>query len=209
MIDLSLYVITDPHLSKGRSQPEVVRASLLGGATMIQFREKEASSLDFYQAACEVLTETRRVQVPLIINDRVDIALAVDADGVHVGQDDLPAAVVRKIIGPDKILGVSASTVAEALKAQEDGADYIGVGAIYATATKADAGTAIGLTRLNNIVQAVNIPVVGIGGISHNNVHEVMEAGADGAAVVSAIVGAEDIQMAASRMREIIEKSRR
>jgi len=207
MFDLSLYVITDPDLSRGRTHQEVVRKAIAGGATMIQLREKKATSLQFYSLAEELIQETQLAKVPLIINDRVDIALAVDADGVHVGQDDLPATVVRKIIGTNKILGVSASTVDEALKAEEDGADYIGVGAVYATSTKSDAGHAIGLDRLTEIVRAVRIPVVGIGGIGHANAAQVMKTGAKGVAVVSAIVSAPDIQAAAVLMREIIANS--
>jgi thiamine-phosphate pyrophosphorylase len=208
VFDLSLYVITDPYLSKGRSHEEVVRASLAGGATMIQLREKDTSSLSFYRLACQVATETNRKGIPLIINDRADIALAINADGVHVGQDDLPATVVRTMIGRGKILGVSASTVEEAIQAEKDGADYIGVGAVYATATKADAGNAIGLVRLAEIKKSVQIPVVAIGGINLNNIAKVIRAGADGAAVVSAVVSAPDIKAAAAALKDIIEQSR-
>jgi thiamine-phosphate pyrophosphorylase len=208
MFDLSLYVITDPYLSKGRSHTEVVRAAVAGGATMIQLREKDTSSLAFYRLADELVAETRSAGVPLIINDRVDIALAIDADGVHVGQDDLPAKIVRNLIGNGKILGVSASTVEEAKKAEKDGADYIGVGAVYATATKADAGEAIGLDKLAEIKRAVRIPVVAIGGIGLGNIGDVIRAGADGAAVVSAVVSAPDMQKAAFELKEVIERSR-
>ena len=175
---------------------------------MIQLREKDASSLSFYQRAQEVAAETTLKGIPLIINDRVDIALAVDADGVHVGQDDLPASVVRSIIGNDKILGVSASTVDEARKAEQDGADYIGVGAVYTTATKGDAGAAIGLAHLAEVKKSVKIPVVAIGGIAHHNAAEVIQTGADGVAVVSAVVSAPDVEAATAALKEIIEKSR-
>ncbi len=207
MFDLSLYVITDKTLSQGRSHLDIMRASLAGGATMIQLREKEATSLAFYQEAMQLLPVCRQYQVPLIINDRVDIALAVDADGVHVGQDDLPADVVRRIIGPDKILGVSASTVDEALQAQRDGAQYIGVGAVYGTATKADAGAAIGVERLKDIAAAVSIPVVAIGGIQTHNISAVIQTGVQGVAVISAVVSQPDVEEATRKLLELVRQN--
>ncbi len=208
MFDLSLYVITDPYLSKGRSHREVVEKAIAGGATMIQLREKESTSLDFYRLAKEVVSATKKQGVPLIINDRVDIALAVDAEGIHVGQKDLPAPVVRKMIGKDKILGVSAGNIEEAKIAEKEGADYIGVGAVFSTATKSDARQAIGLERLQTVAKSVNIPAVAIGGINHDNVEAVIQSGVDGVAVVSAIVAAENIQKAAEEMKIFIDRSK-
>ncbi len=208
MFDLSLYVITDPYLSKGRSHMEVVEKAIAGGATMIQLREKESTSLDFYRLAKEVVSATKKQGVPLIINDRVDIALAVDAEGIHVGQKDLPAPVVRKMIGKDKILGVSAGNIEEAKIAEKEGADYIGVGAVFSTATKSDARQAIGLERLQTVAKSVNIPAVAIGGINHDNVEAVIQSGVDGVAVVSAIVAAENIQKAAEEMKIFIDRSK-
>lgn len=145
---------------------------------------------------------TRRYKVPLIINDRVDVALAVDAEGVHLGQEDIPCALARKLVGPDKILGISASSVEEALQAEKDGADYLGVGAVFPTGTKADAGDAIGLEKLRVIRQSVNIPIVAIGGINAGNAAAVAATGVAGLSVVSAIVSAPDPKKAACILRQ-------
>jgi len=151
---------------------------------------------------------TEEADIPLIVNDRLDVALAVDADGVHVGQDDMPAALARQLMG-GKIVGVSATTVEEALQAQADGADYLGVGPIYPTGTKPDAVPPIGLEGLAQIVRAVEIPVVAIGGISEENAAEVIACGAEGVAVISAVVSAPDIAAAARHLRETLETARK
>jgi thiamine-phosphate pyrophosphorylase len=197
-----LYVITDKALSKGRPSVEIVEQAIRGGATLVQYRAKNAPGRDMVQEALALLEVTRRYQVPLIINDRVDVALAVDAEGVHLGQEDIPCTLARKLIGPDKILGISASSVEEALQAEQDGADYLGVGAVFPTGTKADAGDAIGLEGLRAVCQAVNIPIVAIGGINADNAAAVAATGVAGLSVVSAIVSAPDPQLAARTLKQ-------
>jgi len=206
-MDWTLYVITDRRW--GRSHLEVARAAIEGGATAIQLRDKEATTRELIEAGLALRDLTREREVAFIINDRVDVALAVDADGVHVGQDDMPATLARKLVGPDKIVGVSASTIEEALQAEADGADYISASPVFATPTKPDAAPPTGLEGLRAIVEAVRIPVVAIGGINEGNVEEVIRAGAAGVAVISAVVGAPDIAAAARRLRQRIEKTRK
>lgn len=207
-MDWTLYVITDAKLSRGRSHLEVLRAAIAGGATIVQYREKEGSSLQMYREALEIRQMVREAGIPFIVNDRVDIALAVDADGVHVGQDDLPAPVARKLIGKEKILGVSATNLEEAIQAERDGADYIGAGPVFATPTKPDAAPPIGLEGLAEICRRVSIPVVAIGSVNAENAAAVLEAGADGLAIISAIVGAPDVQAASRRIRDIADAFR-
>ncbi|MBM6948401.1 thiamine phosphate synthase [Mordavella massiliensis] len=180
---------------------EAVEQAVRGGCTVVQLREKDCTSLEFYETAKKVKEITDRYQVPLIINDRVDIALAVGADGVHVGQDDLPAGEVRRILGPDKIVGVSAGSVAEAVKAEEDGADYLGVGAMYATSTKEDADVT-SREELLRIREAVDLPIVVIGGINRSNYRNFKGIGVNGLAVVSAVIAADDIEAAARELSE-------
>jgi thiamine-phosphate pyrophosphorylase len=171
-------------------------------------RDKEASSARLYQEALQLRKLTRDAQVPFIVNDRLDIALAVDADGVHVGQSDLPASVVRRIIGPGKILGVSVATVEEALQAEKDGADYLGVGPVFeARGTKPDTCEPMGLECIARIRRHCRLPIVAIGGIDAENARKVREAGADAAAVISAIVSADDISQATRRLKRILEET--
>ena len=206
-MDWTLYVITDRRW--GKSHLEVARAAIEGGATAIQLRDKEATTRELIEAGLALRELTRERGVAFIVNDRVDVALAVEADGVHVGQDDMPAKLARKLVGPDKIVGVSASTVEEALQAETDGADYISASPVFSTPTKPDAAPPTGLEGLRAIVEAVRIPVVAIGGINESNVEEVIRAGAAGVAVISAVVGAPDIAAAARRLRQRIEKTRK
>jgi thiamine-phosphate diphosphorylase len=208
-VDYSLYVITDAKLSRGRSHREVVEAALRGGATMVQYREKNASTRQMIEDALELRHLCRAHNAPFIVNDRVDVALAVDADGVHVGQDDMPASLARKMIGREKILGVSAENVEQARAAIVDGADYLGVGTLFATATKADAGEPIGLLGLEKIARVSTIPMVGIGGINLSNAASVIRAGAAGVAVISAIVSADDVERAARGLKRIVEDARK
>jgi thiamine-phosphate pyrophosphorylase len=188
---------------------EVVAGAIRGGATMVQLREKTWTTRDLVEAGRRLLAITRPTDVPLIINDRVDVALAIDADGVHVGQDDLPVPEARRLLGPDKIVGTSAGTVEEARQAEVDGADYIGVGSIFATSSKADAGDAIGPEALRRIREAVHIPIVAIGGITAANAAAAIAAGAHGVAVIAAVVGADDIAAAAGLMSEAVRAARR
>lgn len=199
-IDYTLYLVTDRELMSTETLEEAVEDAIKGGCTLVQLREKTASSLEFYENALKVKAVTDKYNIPLIINDRVDIALAIDADGIHVGQEDLPAQTVRRIIGEGKILGVSANSVESAIKAQKDGADYIGVGAVYSTNTKTDAGV-ITRERLLAVRQAVTVPIVAIGGINLQNAALLKDTGINGIAVVSAIIAQEDIEAAAKGIK--------
>lgn len=207
-LDWSLYVVTDAGLSRGRSHLAVIEAAIAGGATIVQYREKMASTRQMIAEAQALRELTRRAGVPLIVNDRLDVALAVDADGVHVGQDDMPAALARRLIGPDKILGVSAANLSEAMQAVQDGTDYLGVGPIVATPTKPDAAPPIGMDGLREICRRVPIPVVAIGGINATNAADAIAAGAHGIAVVSAVVAAEDVAAAAQQLRALVAAAR-
>jgi len=201
-----LYVITDEKASRGRSHLQVAEAAILGGADVLQLRDKEASSGRLYRVALQLRKLTRDAKVPFIVNDRLDIALAVDADGLHVGQADLPASVVRELLGPGRILGVSVDTVEEARLAEKDGADYLGVGPVFeARGTKPDAGEPLGVDRIARIRRHCRLPIVAIGGINAENARKVREAGADAAAVITAIVAADDIAAEARRLKCILD----
>jgi len=204
-LDLKLYVITDSRLLKGRSLIETVEAAIRGGATVIQYREKEATTRRMIEEAKLLRALCKAKGIPFIVNDRVDVALAVDADGVHLRDDDMPVEIARRILGPNKIIGASADTVEKAILYASQGADYLGVGSVYATSTKPDAGPPIGIEGLKRIIRAVSIPVVAIGGINEDNVAQVIEAGAAGVAVVSAVMAAPDPFQACVRLRERIE----
>ena len=195
-IDYTLYLCTDRGLMSTETVEESVELAIKGGCTVVQLREKDCSSLDFYNIALNVKKITDEYHVPLIINDRIDIALAVDAAGVHIGQSDLPASIVRKIIGNDKIIGVSAATVDEAVRAKNDGADYLGIGAMYATNTKKDTRP-VTIETLKEIRKAVNIPLVVIGGINKHTVPNFKGTDIDGIALISAIIAEKDIEQAA------------
>ncbi len=207
-VDYSLYLVTDRDLMSTDTLEEAVESAILGGCTIVQLREKTASSLEFFNNAVKVKAVTDKYKIPLILNDRVDIALAIDAAGIHVGQSDLPAHIVRKLIGKEKILGVSANTVEGAGRAQQDGADYIGVGALYSTNTKTDASV-ISKEQLREVIKGVSIPVVGIGGIGRQNAGELAETGVAGIAVVSAIIAEKNITAAARELLSIFRESRR
>lgn len=206
-IDWSVYVITDAALSRGRSHLEVIEAAIRGGATVVQYREKSVSTRQMIKEG-EALQELCRAHgIPLFINDRVDIALAIKADGVHVGQEDMPAVIVRRLVGPEVLIGVSAETVELARQAAAEGADYLGAGSVFATSTKADAGVPIGLDRLAAIVKAMTVPVVAIGGINTGNAADVIRAGAAGVAVVSAVVAAKDVEAATRALHWIVKSA--
>ncbi len=202
-IDYSLYLVTDRSFLRGRKLSEVVEEAILGGVTIVQVREKELSTKQFYNIALEVKEVTDKYKIPLIINDRIDIALAVDADGVHLGQDDMPLKIARKIIGKNKIIGISAGNVAEAKEAEKDGADYIGIGAVFFTGTKKDIDKPIGLEGLKTIVHSVNIPSVAIGGVNKNNSEDVIKTGANGISVISAILNNDDVKKAAKELKTL------
>ena len=200
--DYTLYLVTDRQLMSCDSLTEAVEQAILGGCTMIQLREKELPSLEFYNQAVAVKQVTERYHIPLIINDRIDIAMAVQAAGVHIGQHDLPAATVRKVIGENMLLGVSDSSIAEAIQAQQDGADYLGVGAMFPTGTKTDAES-VSMEELQKIRTAVSLPIVVIGGINKGNAGRFKPMGIDGLAVVSAIIAQSDIKAAAAELKDL------
>lgn len=198
-IDYSLYLCTDRRLMTSPTIEASAESALRGGTTVIQLREKDCSSREFYELGLRVKKITERYNAPLIINDRVDIALAVGAAGVHVGQGDLPCKVVREMIGPDMIVGVSAATLEEAVRAEQDGADYLGVGAMYATATKTDTRP-VSMEEILKIRAAVKIPIVVIGGINKQTLGNFKGTGVNGLAVVSAIVAQPDPEAAAREL---------
>ncbi len=201
--DLTLYLVTDPKLSGG-DLPGKVEAAIQGGVTLVQLREKTADSRQFLETALRVREVTDRYGIPLIINDRIDIALACNAAGVHLGQQDIPCKIAREILGPDKLIGVTAKTVEQAIQAERDGADYLGCGALFPSGAKPEAQP-MTLSTLSEILASVHIPVTAIGGINAENVHLPVEAGANGVAVVSAILGQPDVSAAARKLREKIE----
>ncbi|WP_449241057.1 thiamine phosphate synthase [Desulfoscipio gibsoniae] len=190
--DYSLYLVTDRAILEGRDLFQAVESALRGGVTLVQLREKEISSRDFYQTALALKDLTVKYKVPLLINDRLDIALAVDADGIHIGREDLPVQVARRLLGPQKIIGYSVSDIEEAIYGAKNGADYLGAGPVYTTTTKAVTVEPLGMEGLRSIKESVSIPVVGIGGINLNNIREVKKSGADGASIVSGILGSGD-----------------
>ena len=200
-IDLSLYLVTD-NSENEKKFLKTIEEAILGGVGVVQIREKTAETLEFYNLAIKVKKITTKYNVPLIINDRVDVALAIDADGVHVGQSDMPCDITRKLIGENKILGVSATTIEEAKKAENNGADYIGTGAIFPTTTKNDAPS-ITKKDLSDIANSINIPVVAIGGITIENANELKNTGISGLSVVSAIMNAEDPKKASEKLLNI------
>ena len=199
--DLLLYAVTDRHWLNGRTLYEVVKESLDGGVTFLQLREKTLDEAHFLEEAKELQKLCKEYKVPFIINDNVDIAVAMNADGVHVGQSDMEAGDVRAKLGADKIIGVSAQTVEQALRAQEHGADYLGVGAVFPTGSKADA-VEVDHDVLKAICEAVDIPVIAIGGITKDNVKDLAGSGICGIAVISAIFGQKDIEAATKELRE-------
>ena len=202
--DLLLYAITDRYWLNGRRLYDDVEKALRGGATMLQLREKELDEESFFKEAVELQELCRRYKVPFIVNDNVDIALRMGADGIHVGQHDMEAADVRRLIGPDKILGVSAQTVEQAILAEKMGADYLGVGAVFPTGSKDDADD-VSHETLEQICRSVSIPVVAIGGITVDNISKLSGRGLAGVSVISAIFAQPDIEAAT---RRLLEKTR-
>ena len=202
---LLLYAVTDRHWLNGRTLHSVVKESLDGGVTFVQLREKQLDEAHFMEEAKDLQALCREYNVPFIINDNVDIALAMDADGVHVGQSDMEAGDVRAKLGPDKIIGVSAQTVEQAILAEKHGADYLGVGAVFPTGSK-DGATEVPHETLKAICEAVSIPVIAIGGITQENVYTLAGSGICGIAVISAIYAQPDIKKAAENLKAATEK---
>lgn len=201
-LDLSLYLVTDKRNKTDEEFLEIIGEAIKGGTTVVQIREKEGETLDFYNLALKVKEITSKYNVPLIVNDRIDVALAIKSEGVHIGQTDMPADVARSLIGDEMILGVSASTVKEARKAENDGADYIGTGAVFPTATKDDAPS-ITKDDLKEVTGSINIPTVAIGGITLENASELAGTGIAGISVVSAIMNSKDPKTASENLLKI------
>ncbi len=205
-IDYTLYLVTDREIMSTEKLEIAVEQAILGGCTVVQLREKNCSSLAFFEMAIKIKEITDRYQIPLIINDRIDIALAVDAAGVHIGQSDIPARIARKLIGDNKILGVSASNFEEAIRAYKDDADYLGVGAMFITDTKTDAR----FTSMNELAQIrkyIPLPIVVIGGINKTTIPNFEGIDINGFAVVSAIISQPDIKAAAQNLKKILSKN--
>jgi len=202
MFDLSLYLVTDRRLSLGKTTCEVVAEAIAGGVTAVQLREKHCSTREFIDEARLVKKLLQGTAIPLIINDRIDVALAVEAEGVHLGQQDMSISDARRLAGSRLIIGISAESLADALRAEAEGADYIGISPVFATATKTDTAKPLGLAGIRLIREAVRLPLVGIGGISVDNAIEVLRAGADGVAVVSAVVSAPCPRSAAAALKQ-------
>ena len=203
--DYSIYLVTDDGCLQGRTLIDCVREALEGGVTLVQYRAKTASSAEMYAEALQLKALCDSFNVPLIINDRLDIAMAVGAAGVHLGQDDLPCAAARKIMGEDYLIGVSAHNPAEAKTALQSGADYLGCGAVFGTATKADVKK-LGTEGLTAICREKGLPVVGIGGVTADNYREVRAAGADGAAIVSGILAQPDIRATVKAIAKVSQE---
>ena len=207
-VDYTLYLVTDSDLSRGRSLLDIVRAAVDGGVTCVQVREKTVSSRAYLERLAPVRGLLRERGVPLFVNDRVDIALAVEADGVHLGQTDIPLSLARRIAGDRLIVGISCETTQDAIEAAQGGADYVSVSPVFGTPTKADTAPPLGLDGVRAIRATVRIPVVTIGGIHAANAADVIRAGADGICVVSAIVSTPDPRAAAASLRRVIEGAR-
>jgi thiamine-phosphate pyrophosphorylase len=204
MVDYSVYLVTDRDLARGRTTLEIVAAAIRGGVSCIQVREKTCSTGEFIDEALAIRSLLARHEIPLIINDRVDVALAVKADGIHLGQKDMPCSMARQLIPESMIVGISVESLDDAIAAQKDGADYLGVSPIYPTPTKTDTAQALGLEGLRSIRSEVDLPLVGIGGLNADNAAAVIYNGADGVAVVSAIVAADDPEAATRDLIEIV-----
>jgi thiamine-phosphate pyrophosphorylase len=202
-VNYSIYLVTDRDILAGRDLIDAVRQAIKGGVTLVQLREKNISSRDFFELAAALKKAVNGYNVPLIINDRLDIALAMDADGLHIGQDDLPLITARRLLGKDKILGYSVHNEEQAAYGEKNGADYLGAGTVYPTGSKADACAPIGTEMLSKIKNSVKISVVGIGGIGVTNAKAVKESGVDGISVISAILGKNDITGAANELASI------
>jgi thiamine-phosphate pyrophosphorylase len=207
-MNLDLYVITDEEVSGNLSHAEIAQRAIAGGADVIQLRDKTCGCKELLLIGRVIREITRKTRTLFIVNDRLDVALACDADGVHLGQDDMGVGVARQIAPPGLILGVSVGTLEEAVRAERDGADYVAVSPLFPTTSKNDAGPGYGLKVLQEIRHNVSIPVIAVGGINRNNVNDVIVAGADGIAVISAVVGSPDIMKAAMELREMVRKSK-
>lgn len=209
LFDYSLYLVTDRGLSRGRKTSEIVEEAIRGGVTCVQLREKDCPTREFIAEAKALLAVLRPAGIPLIINDRLDVALAVGADGLHLGQKDMAIADARRLGGSGLVIGISAESLDDAVRAEREGADYIGISPVFATNTKTDTARPLGLDGIRRIRQSVDLPLVAIGGIGVDNAAAVIAAGADGLAVVSAIVAADCPRTAAALLKREIDERRR
>lgn len=208
-MDFSLYVITDETIGSGRSHAEIARQAVLGGATIIQLRDKGRSCTELTALGREIAAITQTAGAVFIVNDRLDVAIACGADGVHLGQDDLPVSTARQLAPPGFIIGVSVGTIEEAVEAERGGADYLALSPTFSTGSKDDAGPGHGLDRLRQVCRTVRIPVIAIGGINRTNVRDVIAAGAEGVAVISAVVASPKIAAASREIADLVRQSRR
>ncbi|KOR25750.1 thiamine phosphate synthase [Clostridium sp. L74] len=199
-INYELYLITDRRFLKGRELKKVIEDAILGGVTIVQVREKDISTREFFKVAKEVKEVTDYYKVPIIINDRLDIAQAIDADGVHLGQKDMPLNIARKILGKDKLIGISVGNLKEALEAENNGADYLGIGTIFPTGSKKDVDAIIGIDGLSQVKNSISIPSVAIGGINKTNFKDVLKTGIEGISVISAILDEDNVKLAANNL---------
>jgi len=206
--DLALYLVTDNKLAGKRDLCDIVLQAVKAGVTIVQLREKDSSTRDFIDLAVRMKSLLAPYKVPLVINDRVDVALACDADGVHIGQSDMPYSIARKLLGPDKIIGLSAENLNQVEESNSLDIDYIGVSPVFSTPTKTDTAMPFGLEGLARAVKISRHPVVGIGGMNRNTAADVMAQGADGIAVVSAIIAADDPFAAAKQLKRIVDGTR-
>jgi thiamine-phosphate pyrophosphorylase len=207
-VDYSLYLVTDRELALGKSTFSVVQSAVKGGVSCVQLREKNCTTLEFIKEALLLKDFLNENKIQLIINDRLDVAQAVGADGIHLGQKDMPLSMAKRIVEDSMIIGISVECLDDAVRAEKEGADYIGVGPIYSTATKTDTVAPLGLQELMRIKKAVKIPIVAIGGLNHINAAPVIKSGADGIAVVSAIVSAKDPEKEARKLKTIITEAK-
>lgn len=205
--ELKLYLVTDRGLLAGRDMVDVVSKAVAGGVTMVQLREKDLGSKDFIGEAIALKAALEGTGVPLIINDRVDVALAAGADGVHIGQSDMPYAMARRLLGPDAVIGLSVENMDQVLEAEALDVDYIGVSPVFSTSTKTDTVAPFGLAGLSEAARISSHPVVAIGGLNDSNIADVLRAGADGIALVSAVIGARNPREAAAKLRGIIDET--
>jgi len=207
---VAVYLVTDPALSAGRDEETVIReAARLGGIDLVQFRSKKLSKREYFQQATHLASVCRELGVPLLLNDHVDITALVDCDGVHVGQSDLHPREVRRLLGPDKTIGLSTHTVEQALAAQESGADYINIGPVFPTATKDTPVMPVGLDMVRDVAAVTRLPLTTMGGIKHGNAASVLASGADRVAVVTAITQADDVARAAAELKDIVLRARK
>lgn len=208
MRDFKLYAITGEEFHPGRSLEYVMEQAILGGVDIIQLRDKKSKKKEVYEKAKMLRNLTKKYDVTFIVNDHIDVALAVDADGIHIGQDDLPLVEARKIVGPNKIIGVSTHAIEEAREAEANGADYIGVGPVFSTKSKEDVVDPVTTAYVEQVAKEIKIPFVAIGGIKLHNVEQVLDAGATRICAISAIVGADDVKKTCEEFLEIINKKR-